>query len=97
MKFFTLSNAFSNFFSSRYKYLTSLAMAETNVPPHFQKSSKKLFNINSQWARFENNTSKVVRSNAAHQLFFIFQLENILQSNLNFLTSYDRSTDLKSL
>ena len=28
--------------------------------------------------------SDVVRSNPMHQLFFIFQLENILRSNLNF-------------
>ena len=38
-----------------------------------------------------------MRSNPAHQLFFIFQLENILRSNLNFSTSYGRLTDLKSL
>ena len=38
-----------------------------------------------------------MRSNPAHRLFFIFQLENILLSNLNFSTSYGRSTDLKSL
>ena len=38
-----------------------------------------------------------MRSNPAHQLFFIFQPENILRSNLNFSTSYGRSTDLKSL
>ena len=38
-----------------------------------------------------------MRSNPAHQLFFIFQLENTLQSNLNFSTSYSRSIDLKSL
>ena len=31
------------------------------------------------------------------QLFFIFKLENILRSNLNFSTSYGRWTDLKSL
>ena len=30
------------------------------------------------------------------RLFFIFQLENILRSNLNLSTSYGRSTDLKS-
>ena len=35
-------------------------------------------------------------SNPAHQLFFIFQLENILRSNSNLSTSYGRSTDLKS-
>ena len=32
--------------------------------------------------------------NPAHHLFFIFQLENILQSHLNFSTSYGRLTDL---
>ena len=37
-----------------------------------------------------------MRSNPAHQLSFIFQPENILRSNLNFLTSYGRLTDLKS-
>ena len=37
-----------------------------------------------------------MRSNPAHQLFFILQLENILRSNLNFSTSYGRLTDLKS-
>ena len=31
------------------------------------------------------------------QLFFIFQLESISRSNLNFSTSYGRSIDLKSL
>ena len=35
-------------------------------------------------------------SNLAHQVFF-FLLENILRSNFNFTTSYDRLTDLKSL
>ena len=30
--------------------------------------------------RFGSNTSQVMRSNPAHQLFFIFQLENILLS-----------------
>ena len=38
-----------------------------------------------------------MRSNPAHHLFFIFQLENILPYNLNFSTFYGRSTDLKSL
>ena len=38
-----------------------------------------------------------MRSNPAHKLFFIFQLENILRPDLNFLTSYGRLTDLKSL
>ena len=38
-----------------------------------------------------------MRSNPVHQLFFIFQLDNILLSYLNFLTSYGRLTDLKSL
>ena len=38
-----------------------------------------------------------MRSNPAHQLFFRFQLENILRSNLNFSTCYGRSTDWKSL
>ena len=35
-----------------------------------------------------------MRSNPAHQLFFIFQPENILRSNLNFSSSNGRSTDL---
>ena len=38
-----------------------------------------------------------MRSNPVHQLFFIFQPENILRSNSNFSTSYGRSTDSKSL
>ena len=38
-----------------------------------------------------------MRSNPAHHLFFIFQLKNILRSNLNFSTSYCRSTYFKSL
>ena len=38
-----------------------------------------------------------MRSNLAHQLFFIFQFKNILRSNLNFSTSYGHLTDLKSL
>ena len=38
-----------------------------------------------------------MRSNPAHHLFFIFQLENILPYNLNFSTFYGRSTVLKSL
>ena len=38
-----------------------------------------------------------MRSNPAHQLSFIFQLEIILRSHLNFSTSYGRLTDLKSL
>ena len=39
-----------------------------------------------------------MRSNPAHQPFFFkFQLENILRSNLNYSTSHDRLTDLKSL
>ena len=37
-----------------------------------------------------------MRSNPAHELFFIFQLENIFRSYLNFSTSYARLTDLKS-
>ena len=36
-----------------------------------------------------------MRSNPAHQLFCIFQLDNILWSYLNFSTSYGRLTDLK--
>ena len=49
------------------------------------------------WIRFETKTSKVMRSNPAHQLFFfIFQLENILRPNLNFSTSCGRLTDFKS-
>ena len=38
-----------------------------------------------------------MRSNPAHGFFFIFQLQNILLFNLNFSTSYGRSTDFKSL
>ena len=38
-----------------------------------------------------------MRSNPAHQVFFIFQLEDILRSYFNFSTSYGRSTDFKSL
>ena len=38
-----------------------------------------------------------MRSNPAQQLSLILQTENILRSNLNFSTSYDRYTDLKSL
>ena len=38
-----------------------------------------------------------MRSNPAQWLFFIFQLENILRSDLNFSTSYGPLTDLKSL
>ena len=38
-----------------------------------------------------------MRSNPVHQLFFIFQLENFLRSNLNLSTHYGRLTDLKSL
>ena len=38
-----------------------------------------------------------MRSNPAYRLFLIFQLVNILRSNLNFSTSYGRSTDFKSL
>ena len=49
------------------------------------------------WLRFECTRSKVMRSNPAHQLFFIFKLENILRCNLNFSTSYGRSTDRNSL
>ena len=37
-----------------------------------------------------------MRSNPVHHFLFIFQLENILQSNLNFSTSYGCSTDLES-
>ena len=37
-----------------------------------------------------------MRSNPAHQLFFIFQPGNILRSYSNFSGSYGRSTDLKS-
>ena len=37
-----------------------------------------------------------MRSNPVHQLFFIYQIENILQSNFNFSIFYGRSTDLKS-
>ena len=40
--------------------------------------------------------SEVIRSNPTLQLFFIFQPENNLRSNLNFSTSYGRLTDLKS-
>ena len=38
-----------------------------------------------------------MRSDPAHHLFLIFQLENILRTYLNFSTSYGRLTDLKSL
>ena len=37
-----------------------------------------------------------MRSNPAHQLFFIFRLENFLRSNLNSSTSYGRLIDCKS-
>ena len=37
-----------------------------------------------------------MRSNPVHHFLFIFELENILRSNLNFLTSYGRLTDFKS-
>ena len=50
-----------------------------------------------QWIRFETITSEVMRSSPAHQQFFIFQLENIVRSHLNFSTSYGRLTDFKSL
>ena len=48
------------------------------------------------WIRFVSTTSMVKRSNPAHQLFFIFQLQNILRSYLNLSTSYGRLTDLRS-
>ena len=38
-----------------------------------------------------------MRSNPAHRLFFIIQLQNLLRSNVNFSTPYGRSTDLESL
>ena len=38
-----------------------------------------------------------MRSNPAHHLLFIFQLENISRSYLNLSTSYGCSTDLESL
>ena len=38
-----------------------------------------------------------MRSNPVHRISLIFQLENILRSNLNLSTSYGRSTNLKSL
>ena len=38
-----------------------------------------------------------MRSNPTYQLSFIFQLENLLRSNLNFSTSYGRLTDFKSI
>ena len=37
-----------------------------------------------------------MRSNPAHQLFLILKRDNILRSNLNFSTSYGRSTDWTS-
>ena len=37
-----------------------------------------------------------MRSNPAH-LFFIFETENTLRSNLNFTSFYGRSTDFKVL
>ena len=46
-----------------------------------------------KWTRFESNKSKVKRSKPAHQLFFIFEPENILRSNLDFSTSYGRLID----
>ena len=39
------------------------------------------------WIRFESHTSKVMRSNPVHRLPFIFQLENMFRSYLNFSTS----------
>ena len=41
--------------------------------------------------------SEVIGSNPTPTCIFIFQLENILRPYLNFLTSYGRLTDLKSL
>ena len=38
-----------------------------------------------------------MRSNPAHKLYFIFQLENIFRSNLTFWTFYGRFTNLQSL
>ena len=38
-----------------------------------------------------------MRSNPAHELFFIFQVENILRSDLNFSTFYGDLIDFKSL
>ena len=49
-----------------------------------------------QLIKFEAMASMVVRSNPAHHFIFIFQLENILRSNLNFSTSYGRIYDFKS-
>ena len=37
-----------------------------------------------------------MRSNPAHEFFFLIQLENILRSNSNLSSSYGRWTDLKS-
>ena len=42
-------------------------------------------------------TNLVMRSNPAHELSFIFQLENMVRSNLNLSTSYGGPTDIKSL
>ena len=43
--------------------------------------------------KIQSGTSEVMRSNPAHHLLFIFQLENILWSNLNFSPPYGRSTE----
>ena len=40
---------------------------------------------------------RAMRSNPAHKLYFIFQLENIFRSNLTFWTFYGRFTNLQSL
>ena len=50
-----------------------------------------------KWTRFEARATEVMRSNPTHHLSFIFQLENILRSILNFSTSYGRLTEVKSL
>ena len=64
----------------------------TNVP-HFQNSSKQLFHC----AKFRTLILRLWRERSCvripYQLLFIFQLENIFRSNLNFSTSYRRSTD----
>ena len=49
-----------------------------------------------QWIRFESKVELGHAFESRAQTVFIFQLENILRSNWNFLTSYGRSTDLVS-
>ena len=46
--------------------------------------------------KIKSRMRKVMRSNPAHDLLFIFQLENISRSNLKFSAFYGCSTDFKS-